>query len=288
MVAATVMLSIALMHVAATPPDAKRACVAASDRAQEQRARTHLRAAREQMLVCTQPMCPEPVRRQCDEWLRQLDQSLPSVVVRLRDATGHDLTAARLLIDGELVATSLDGRTIAVDPGSHVFRLEPDQLAPIEEKLLIIEGEHNRIIVEALPADATPVATPSPAVEPVPAPAPVVTPAAVAQPLPAEPQSPRRSPVTWVLAAEGAVALGAFAALAIWGQSDYQACSLSPCAESMVTSLAVRRALAWTSLAVGVVSIGVAVWLYLTPEHPVALSMAPMPGGAVGHVSLGF
>jgi hypothetical protein len=285
---AVLFVGLACGAAHAATPDAKRACVVASDRAQERRSRMHLRLAREDLVTCTQSTCPEVVRRQCEVWLREVEESQPSIVVRLRDTANHDLTAARLLVDGELVSAVLDGRAVPVDPGSHLLRLEPEGEKPVEQTVLIIEGERNRIISEVVAAPVVVVAPPQQqqgVLEPVEPARPVESKLAA----PTVVTRPARAPLAaWVLAAEGVISLGAFIGLAIWGQQTYGNCEVTSCSDSTRTSISVARALAWSALAVGVASVALSAWLFLSAEPTVVVSVAPLPGGSVGTVSLRF
>jgi len=60
-------------------------------------------------VACSNPACPAVVKRDCDQWLTEMDASLPSVVVAARDATGRDLVDVRVTIDGTVLTQSWDG-----------------------------------------------------------------------------------------------------------------------------------------------------------------------------------
>jgi len=44
--------------------------------------------------------------------------------VRAEDTTGADTLAVRVTIDGQLLAETLDGKAVPIDPGEHVVRFE--------------------------------------------------------------------------------------------------------------------------------------------------------------------
>jgi len=137
----------------------KAECVAALDRAQSMQSARKLRAARASYLACSAAACPELVREDCTRSLVDLDASMPTVTFSAREG-GHDVADARVLLDGEAVASALDGHAVAVDPGSHVARFERAGGGAVEIKLVAREGEKNRAVTatfaSAPPAERAP------------------------------------------------------------------------------------------------------------------------------------
>jgi len=121
----------------------KAACVAHLDRAQSLQSARKLRDARASFLACSAAECPELVRDDCMKSIVELDATLPSVVFSAR-VDGHDVTDARVLLDGEAVSGALDGRAVALDPGTHVVRFERPGGGATEIKIVAREGEKNR------------------------------------------------------------------------------------------------------------------------------------------------
>jgi hypothetical protein len=71
-----------------------------------------------------------------------------------------------------------------------------------------------------------------------------------------------------VLASIGVIAAGAFAVLAIRGQSQYNDCYPHGCGPSTVTALRTERGIAFAALGIGVASLGAAGWLLFSrPAH---------------------
>jgi hypothetical protein len=139
---------------AATAP--KVECVSQLDRAQSLQTARKMRDARTSYLACSAPSCPELVREDCSRSLVALDAALPTVVFSAR-ADGHDVSDARVLLDGEAVSSALDGHAVALDPGSHVVRFERTGGGVSEVRLVAREGEKNRPVsasfVSATPAE---------------------------------------------------------------------------------------------------------------------------------------
>jgi len=126
--------------------DRKQQCLAASEQGQSQRDEGKYRAARESFVACSREFCPAIVSRACTQWLREVDDSAPTVVLGARDKAGNDVNAARVTLDGEPFAESLDGKPIAADAGEHVLRFERDGSAPVEQRLVLRAGERARVV----------------------------------------------------------------------------------------------------------------------------------------------
>jgi hypothetical protein len=265
----------------AGPDDVKRACIAAADQAQTLRMDGKLTAAREQLARCSRDECPKLLRKDCSQWMNEVVAALPSVVVGARDASGQDLVAVRVSIDGQVVAEQLDGKPIPVDPGVHMFRYEPENGKPIEKKVVVRAGEKNRALTVQL-------ATPTPSGEVPKHSPPSRTPAADEGGAPT---------LAYVLGGVGIAALGA-AAYFDWTASEDVVSLRDTCApdceQSQVDSVRNRYTLAGVAAGVGVVSLGIATYLFLSSSTPksetgrVGLGVSATPRGGAASVSLAF
>ncbi len=269
--------------------DQKDACVAAYEKAQQLRMDAKLRAAKEQLVVCSRPECPVIVRQDCAQWMGEVSASLPSVVVAARDTGGHDVIDVRVTLDGVVVAERLDGKPIAVDPGPHKLRYETRGKPPVEEQVLVREGERNRPLnVTFAPAPGT--ATPASARD-------ARTDATAARDTPPETPSSPVFPI--VLVGVGAVALGAALFFDLKGNGDARTlrdvCAPN-CRQPEVDAVQAKYTAALVSLGVGVVAVGVGVtMLLLRPAAPQKTSargwtfdVAPARGGATAVVGASF
>jgi hypothetical protein len=70
--------------------DEREQCASAADQAQQLRDDGKYRRAREQFLVCARDVCPGPIKKDCLDWLSQLDHVAPTVVFTAKEGT-HDL-----------------------------------------------------------------------------------------------------------------------------------------------------------------------------------------------------
>ena len=171
-------LRLALFVALAASPAAaganRQVCMSAYVDAQRLRMANKLQSARAAAIQCSADACAERLRADCVAWLAEIDQAIPTVVVTLVDSAGNERTDARLLVDDELAARKLDGVALAIDPGEHRLRVEATGEVPIEQRVVLLQGEHARPIRFELPRAAQTSPAPIPAAPP-PTPAPAWT-----------------------------------------------------------------------------------------------------------------
>jgi len=244
----------------------KAACLKAYESAQQDKNEGKLRASREELLVCVEPECPDMLRKDCSSWLSEVESSMPTVVVAARSGK-TEVTDARVWVDDELLAESLTGAALEVDPGPRTLRIEAPGFAPVKRGITIRQGEKNRVVrVELAPLGG--------AVE------------------------SRGIPVaSWVLGGLGVIGLASFSYFGVKGlsgRSDLNECK-GECAQSDVDAVHADFTRADISLAIGALALGGAVYFYLSApaskgEGPAqaALGVAPRPGGAETAIRLRF
>jgi hypothetical protein len=285
-----VCLLLTAVPFAARAEDVKKECVDASTLGQTSRDGGELKKAREQFLQCSREACPSVVRTSCNRWLGEVDELMPSVVVRASDATGSDITDGTASIDG--VSYPLDGKTIPLDPGKHVVVVESRDGTRVEKKVLLAAGEKSRLIeLHVVPGGAAAGQAPSEASKPG---------AGASQAAPEAPRADRKASIpagTWVLGGVSVVALGSFAFFGLSAKSELNKLKVcSPYCTDKQTQTGRNDALAADiSLGVGVVALaGAVVWaLVAKPEQGEAttaaqLSIAPTPNGGFAAWSTTF
>ena len=111
----------------------------------------HLREAAALLADCARASCGSAVQRECASDYTRLDsEDIPSIVPTFTDAAGAAREDVRLSMDGEVLATRLDGRPIPVDPGLHEFSFETEPGVVARLRLLVVEGQRNRAVAVTL------------------------------------------------------------------------------------------------------------------------------------------
>jgi hypothetical protein len=269
--------------------DEKAACVAASEQAQTLRDEGKFSAERAQLMVCSRDACPAIVRKDCDRWLSDLDSMQPTIVLGARDPKGNDAPVTRVLLDGALLTTRLDGKPIPVDPGEHTIRYEATGAAPVEQHAVIRVGEKNRMLT-AVVMMAAPTSV-----------APATAKATPAEPAPSETPSSGAGipPLTIVFGAVAVAAGASFAYFGLSGQSDasnLRSTCAPNCTQDQVDSVKTKLLVADVSLGVGVASLVAAGYFFFhgrsspspTQSGAVSAGFTPAPGGGVATIGARF
>jgi hypothetical protein len=236
--------------IGARPQDEKQTCLAASDAGQQLRDDLKYRQARAAFTTCAREVCPLVVRRDCTQWLAEVEGAAPTVVVSARDASGRDLSDVHAELDGQALDGVEGGRPVLVDPGQHAIRFGAQGWAPVEQVLVLRAGEKNRVLDVQF-----------------------VT--------PAEPKgSLRRDGVpilTWVFGGAAVVAFGSEAYFGITGLEDRAQDRSLPCAPgcpaSDVDSIRTKFITADVCLGIGVAALAAAVVVWATRPRSVPASV---------------
>jgi hypothetical protein len=277
LVLAAAPFAICLATTAVARADDTSECLAASDTAQNERDAGRLSQARKHLLVCSREVCPAVVRKYCEQWLRDVDERIPTIVFAARDSHGAAIADATVLVDGAIVTTRLDGAAMPMDPGEHRLRITHEGSQPLEQVLVAREHEQGRRVQVEFPP-----------------PPPLATGGAPVQ------GSHRTSlAAASVLGGVGALALGGSAYFAISGAADAsdlrQSCA-PMCSESSVSALRRKLLVADLAFGAGVVSLAVASYLVFVavrdqgpPRSPrVSVDFVPGARGQVAVLSGAF
>lgn len=276
---ATILTILGAAHPAGAE-DQQSGCVAAAEHAQALRLEHKLLESRNELLVCAQSVCPTVISTDCVRWLSEVEAALPSVVFKATGPYEQDIIAVSVWIDGAKVLDGLDGLARPVDPGVHRFRFESAGMVPVEEQVLIREGEARRI----LPIRFT-------GVPPAPA-----TLAIAGQD---QRSMARAIPVLpMVFAGVGLAALGSFAYFGITGREEASdlasGCGRTKsCAQSQVDPVRTKLIVADVSLGVSLISLGIATYLLVTqqrvkPRENSSIQIDLRPSLASVHVGVNF
>ena len=225
----------------------KARCADAYKSAQVHRKNGALKRARESLLVCLSDRCPSVVQPDCTRWLTEVEAALPSVSFAAKGVDGSDVTAVRVSIDGHVVTETIDGKAIPVDPGAHSLKFEYADEPPIEQSIIMREGEKARVITVSWAKTASE--------EP-------------AAPGNVERRASRGAPASaWITGALGIGALATFGVLGAHGmvrRSALEEDCFGHCRQDQVDSIKTELTAADVALGLGVVSLGVSAVLFLT------------------------
>jgi len=132
-------------NAAEPEPVAPEACIDGYEKSQEFRDDHRLIEARVALSACIRPGCPQALQRQCSRWLEDVERAQPSVVLQAT-VNGEDARQIDVELDGLPLSQSLDGKSLAIDPGPHTFRFRFRDAAPISKHVVIREGEKLRAV----------------------------------------------------------------------------------------------------------------------------------------------
>jgi hypothetical protein len=171
-----VVLTCAAVGLAGRPGIARAddaACIAAVENEVGLRKQLKLRDALKELAKCAAPACPAEIRNECSRRVVDLNAALPTIVLGVTDAAGNDLAAVMVTMDGVLLTSTIDGRALPVDPGSHTLHFEVAGKPPVDKTVVIGEGVKDRHIAVVVgdKAGAAGVVAAAPPVIVVPSPA---------------------------------------------------------------------------------------------------------------------
>jgi hypothetical protein len=244
-------LAFAVPSIARADGRTAKACVAAADRGQTLRDKGKLSDAKKAFVECSRDACPGMVARQCVTWLQGVERDMPTVTFRARDGQNHDLVDVGVSVDGAVLASSLDGRPVSLDPGVHTIRYTHAGDPDVEQQVVIRSGEKDRILDVRFGASA-PVAT-----------ATVATPATTSSSSSGEEKTGFRFPVfAGISLGVGVASFVGMAVLVATAASDVntmRATCAGSCSQSDVDWANTRIILANVAMGVGIAGIGASV-----------------------------
>lgn len=188
---------------------ARKTCASKHELAQVLRNAGKLVEAREALVACSQAACQTAVRADCVGWFDQVSDTIPTVVLSAKTGSKDEVNA-RVAIDAKAASLRPDGKPIELNPGVHVVRFENPPFDPVEQQILLVPGEKNRIVSATF-------GEPEPAPEAVelktvaPPPRDSAPPPATHRPIPA---------MSYVMGGLAVAGAAGFAGFALWGQNQ--------------------------------------------------------------------
>jgi hypothetical protein len=151
---ASVSLYLVGMATGHAEDEAKKTCAAAYESAQRLMRTGSLIEARQKLVLCGGPQCPEAMHPDCLKWLSAVEASTPTLVFQVSATQGAPPQGVLLAVDGG-EAMPLDGRAVSVDPGEHEVTFTASGYRTSALHLVVSEGEKLRREAVALaPVDA--------------------------------------------------------------------------------------------------------------------------------------
>jgi hypothetical protein len=225
-------------------------CASAADQAQQLRDDGHYAQARSQFLLCASAACPAPIKRDCLEWINQLESATPTIVLEAK-ADGFDVEDVSVRIDDVLVASKLDGKPLQLDPGKHLATFERGGQRR-EQAFMLGAGQKNRTVGVAFNSPSSRVEAPSKS----------------SVSFGAKPPPPRTSYVLPIIATGvGAVALAVFGYAGLTGRADVSDLDLCKprCASASVDDARTTFLVADISLLIGAIAMSAATYFFVRP-----------------------
>lgn len=130
----------------------KRKCAAAYESAQEHRALGALTETRSQLQVCASAQCPNFVQQDCQRWLSEVEEELPSFVIQTVLSGGAAATDVVVELDGQALSQQVLSNPIALNPGHHQVVVRGPKNTVATRQLLAqqgIQGREIRIVLGA-------------------------------------------------------------------------------------------------------------------------------------------
>jgi hypothetical protein len=247
-------------------------CVSLHERAQVLRNEGKLLNTRQALRQCS-VSCPALITADCVRWLEEVEKQIPTIVFQAVDGD-KDVVNVKVTEGDRVLAESMTGSPVELDPGGHKFKAEsPDR--PTQEMTFVLrEGEKARVI----PINFT-----------------VAPPLRVAGDL--EPKGPR--PIPKVAIVFGSIAVvaagtgGAFGVLALKKRSDLDSSHCKPlCSDADVKPVKNFALFADVAFGVAVLNAGIAAILILNrPVVPLKEEKGtsrPRPSAFVTPTSVGM
>jgi hypothetical protein len=225
-------------------------CTTSYEKAQYLRRDKKLRAARKELITCSQATCPGAIVSDCTQWMSEVDKIIPSVVFDARDSKNQSLADVKVSMDGEVLQSKLDGTAVQVDPGTHTFHFEMADGTSGDQQVLVLEGEKARVITYSVPVTPGGGSTEPPKNQPD------------------QPSSGGSKTLAYVVGGVGVASLAVGIIVGAMGSSqassDKSTGGCAPnCSDDEVSSIKTKLIVSDIFIPVGIVGIGAGVALYL-------------------------
>jgi hypothetical protein len=147
------LLIVGTLLTLAQPASANtESCTRAHATGQREENAGHLKEALASFQDCASDAeCPLPIRNECTQLYTTVEGRLPTLVFSLVDSSGNDVVDVKAWSGDALIASGLDGRPVAVNPGLHELRFELSNGEVVTKSVVVRQGEKDRIVSLQLP-----------------------------------------------------------------------------------------------------------------------------------------
>lgn len=142
--------------------DSRAQCFAAHTEAQELKRGGKLIEAREKLQICSAVECPGVLIEDCGNWMRDLEQTTPSMVFEVK-LDQKDADDAQVFVDGVPVEDLVGG--FEVNPGRHTVRAVLPPFEPITQTVTLPAGQRMRLLSFEFESEPVADETPQPAAQ---------------------------------------------------------------------------------------------------------------------------
>lgn len=150
---ALALLIAGLVLTLAQPASAStESCTRAHATGQREENAGHLKEALASFQECASDSeCPLPIRNECTQLYTTVEGRLPTMVFSIVDSHGNDVVDVKAWSGDTLLASGLDGRPVAVNPGLHELRFVLSSGETLSKSVVVRQGEKDRIVSLQLP-----------------------------------------------------------------------------------------------------------------------------------------
>ena len=245
--------------------DSVRECARAYENSQEHRRAGELSAARSEFARCRQDDCPEFIHDDCSRWSKEAEAAQPSVLFSAK-RDNRDVRDVRVSTDERVLAEQLQGQAVELDPGGYDLRFETPGSDAVVRHVMLQVGDKNHLVeVEFAPL--------------IPAAPSAVTAHSKRSPDSAPAQSGSQL-LPWTLLAVGATSIGTGVGFALSGRnrenSLHDSCSPN-CSDAQVRPVHTKYLLSDLSFGVGLLSVSLAAYLFVSNRAADPAARATMP-----------
>jgi hypothetical protein len=131
-----------------------KACNESYEQGQVLRKDNNLLEARETFRTCVNICALDAKRKNCADWLAQVERDIPTLVPSAKDSVGGPLADVTLSVDNKPLATKLEGRSVEINPGLRTFSFQLPDGTKKEIRVLVEEGKKDTPVVVTFDAPA--------------------------------------------------------------------------------------------------------------------------------------